>query len=122
MSEEELEERQRGYFRRPAIEDWCRYAKAQLRWFALLPLRWIWAVAYVTADFRDLNVLSHFQLRMIFTIECLAFTEFPIFIKCLPRVIVYQLIQQIIGPMIYWPLRIFQRPICWVIQQLRGGV
>lgn len=34
----------------------------------------------------------------------------------------YYLVQNIIGPMIYWPLRIFQRPICWVIRNTRGGV
>lgn len=46
----------------------------------------------------------------------------PVILSYIPSIIGYYLIQEAIGPMIYWPLYIFRKPICWVIRSLRGGI
>ena len=122
-TEEEKVERLKDRSRPVLIREyaiWLRHYA--LRNILMLPFRWIFLVAYVLADFRGFNWASKFQLRAFFTMDCWDLADFPLFVRTLGEVFVYNLIQEVIGPMIYWPLYIFRRPICWVIRFLRGGI
>ena len=122
-TEEEKAERLKDRSRPALIREyaiWLRHYA--LRNILMLPFRWIFLVAYVLADFRGFNWASKFQLRAFFTMDCWDLADFPLFVRTLGEVFVYNLIQEVIGPMIYWPLYIFRKQICWVIRFLRGGI